>query len=318
MIRVLERIDQAPCGILVLNSEGIISDINFTLLSLLGFDKDDIVGQHFEKLLSPISKVVYYSYFYPNLFIEGMIKELLIKFIHASGEEVSFMLSARVVDTAEGKIIDCVLLEMTKRMQYEQDLKVAQRKSKEAYDNIEQLMLEIETKQVELIKINEELTRLAITDKLTGLKNRRFLHERLDQLVAQYVKVKQSFYMLIIDIDFFKKVNDTFGHHMGDEVLAQLARLILTVTSEQIEAFRYGGEEFIMLITSEDDDYVRATAERIRKSVEHTQFPNGQITVSIGGAQIQTSMSDVDLFEKADKALYTSKQNGRNKVTFLG
>lgn len=316
---MIERLDQAPCGILVLNSEGVIIDANHTLLTLIGFDKHALVGSHFETLLSSVSKVVYYSYFYPNLFLEGSIKELLIKCNHASGEEISFMLSARLVNTEEGEVIDCVLLEMTKRMQYEHDLKLAQRKSKEAYNNIESLMVEIEKKQVELLQINEELTKLSITDKLTGLKNRRFFQERLEQLVSQYEKVKQSFYMLVIDIDFFKKVNDTYGHHAGDQVLTYLARLILSISSEQIEAFRYGGEEFVILIISEDDAYVKATTERIRQTVEQALFPNGHhITVSIGGAKMKEDMTGVVLFEEADRALYISKQNGRNKVTFLG
>lgn len=315
---MIDRLKYAPCGIIVLNYEGYILEINHTLVHLLGYESaTELIGQHFEVLLSPISKMVFYSYFYPNLHLEGIIKELLIKCNPVSGEPISFMLSARITEAEQGAVIDCVLQEMTKRMQYEQDLKLAQRQAREAYQSIEKLMIEIEYKQVELVKINEELTKLSITDKLTGLKNRRFFQERLEQLHQQFIDVEQPFYMLVIDIDYFKRVNDTFGHHAGDEVLAQLAELIQTISSDQIEAFRYGGEEFVLLVSSDDDEYVRATAEHIRQNVEQAHFSIGQITVSIGGAKIKINDTPERLFEEADKALYCSKQNGRNRVTFL-
>jgi diguanylate cyclase (GGDEF)-like protein len=165
--------------------------------------------------------------------------------------------------------------------------------------------------------------RLAITDGLTGLYNRRYLEERLEDEMRRSRRYSRVLSLLMIDIDFFKQYNDTCGHLKGDDVLRELARILLRHSRETDITARYGGEEFVMILPETDARNARRLADRIRASVEETPFegeeriPAGGITVSIGVSALALDEDAHNTLERADQALYVSKQSGKNQVTVL-
>ena len=162
---------------------------------------------------------------------------------------------------------------------------------------------------------------MAITDQLTGLHNRRYMSRHLDTLIAGAGKSGKSIAFLIFDIDHFKKVNDTYGHDIGDEVLKEFADRIAANVRGIDLACRYGGEEFVVVMPDTDADFAYSVAERLRKSVETTPFAISRephqlnITISIGVA-VLTDQDDnaATLLRRADQALYRAKHDGRNRV----
>ncbi|REG83212.1 sensor domain-containing diguanylate cyclase [Marinomonas pollencensis] len=150
----------------------------------------------------------------------------------------------------------------------------------------------------------------ADTDPLTGAKNRRALQYRLEALVVQGTK----FSLLSVDIDYFKKVNDTFGHHAGDEVLKQQVAVMNRFSRAQDMVARTGGEEFVLLLTETSQDDAFVVAERLREAVSNETFEEvGHITVSIGiGAWLNDAKPLKKVLLSVDEALYAAKANGRN------
>jgi len=173
---------------------------------------------------------------------------------------------------------------------------------------------------LENAQLHEHTLSLAATDALTGLHNRRALNERLDEEIQRTRRFGQSFSLLLLDIDFFKKINDTYGHSFGDSVLQALARLLRMQMREVDFAARYGGEEFVMLLPATDAPGARLVAERVRETIAENAFilPDGasvSVTVSIGVATFpEGADSAALLIACADHALYTAKHSGRNRV----
>jgi len=162
---------------------------------------------------------------------------------------------------------------------------------------------------------------MAITDQLTGLHNRRYMARHLDNLLAQSRKSGKPLAYVMMDIDFFKLVNDTHGHDIGDEVLREFSRRISANIRGIDLACRFGGEEFVVVMPDTDVAYAYSVAERLRKSIETTPIEISRapgklsITISIGiAAAISESDSAEDLLHRADQALYRAKKTGRNRV----
>ncbi|MBN9555376.1 MAG: PleD family two-component system response regulator [Alphaproteobacteria bacterium] len=162
---------------------------------------------------------------------------------------------------------------------------------------------------------------MAITDQLTGLHNRRYMSRHLDNLVAGAQKNGKPIAFVIMDIDYFKAVNDTYGHDIGDEVLKEFASRIAANVRGIDLACRYGGEEFVVVMPDTDVDFAYSVSERLRHSIETTPFrisraPNAlNLTISIGIAGLEGAHDSADaLLHRADQALYSAKKTGRNKV----
>jgi len=172
---------------------------------------------------------------------------------------------------------------------------------------------------------NTKLYSLAITDPLTGLNNRRYFLSRLEREMERAAQKNEPVSVMIIDIDHFKRVNDTWGHPSGDQVLKELALRLNEQKDERSLCFRIGGEEFAILISGADKDSAREKAENFRKAVSITPFvfsSDGKeisktITISVGLAVYPEDAEQVDtIIAKADQALYLAKTGGRNKVVF--
>ncbi|MCJ8169322.1 GGDEF domain-containing protein [Atopomonas sediminilitoris] len=172
-----------------------------------------------------------------------------------------------------------------------------------------------------LIRIVEnfsELLREKNRDRLTGLLNRHQLEEGIDQLLNRQMRSKgntEQYWLAMMDIDHFKEVNDTFGHLFGDEVLLTVSQLMQGAFRNQDRLYRYGGEEFVVLLSEVDEDGALGALERFRQDVERYRFPQlGQVTLSIGYCALHAQGNAATALGQADQALYRAKNAGRNQV----
>ncbi len=159
-----------------------------------------------------------------------------------------------------------------------------------------------------------KLSYIASYDPLTGILNRRGLHKKIDEIGEDSLQNKAS--LIVLDIDYFKQVNDKYGHNAGDEVLKNIAKIISDCVSEDDLVARFGGEEFIVLARLNIDEMLEL-AEKIRFAVEKYKFHiKRKVTVSIGVIEYRKGDARLTTFEKADRALYTAKESGRNRIFY--
>ncbi|WP_285429440.1 diguanylate cyclase [Pseudomonas sp. fls2-241-R2A-110] len=179
---------------------------------------------------------------------------------------------------------------------------------------------DVATNRHQLQAANAQLQQLSRTDRLTGLYNRGHWEESLKVAYARHRRYGNATALVMLDIDHFKRVNDTYGHPAGDKVIEEVARLIHEHVRETDVAGRYGGEEFSVVLSDTDRDGGRVFAERLRKAVEELEvLHNGQsirFTISLGVADLsQPSINHADLIAWADHALFAAKKAGRNRVS---
>ncbi|MDA8083273.1 MAG: diguanylate cyclase [Nitrospiraceae bacterium] len=173
---------------------------------------------------------------------------------------------------------------------------------------------------LEKIRLFEETKRLSITDGLTGLYNSRYFYRQLDAEIARSDRYGDSFSIIMFDIDDFKKLNDTYGHQSGDEVLIELGKILMAASRESDIVVRYGGEEFVIILPNTSEEHTIHLADRIRNTVDNNVFlsehGNGvHLTLSGGIASYPFNASNVrDLLHAADTAMYAAKSAGKNKV----
>jgi diguanylate cyclase (GGDEF)-like protein len=170
----------------------------------------------------------------------------------------------------------------------------------------------------ELRRSAEAASEMSMTDALTGLLNRYGLHRALQRELSEARRYERPLSCLLIDLDFFKAVNDTYGHGAGDTALQQAARVITESVRGSDVVCRYGGEEFLVLAPETGVDGARALAEKIRQSFSSRLFGEGArvfpLTLSVGVAQLGDAESGNDMIARADEALYHAKQTGRDRV----
>jgi diguanylate cyclase (GGDEF)-like protein len=171
----------------------------------------------------------------------------------------------------------------------------------------------------ELEEKNRELQELAYYDPLTGLPNRRFFFEHASLIFEEVKRYEKPLSLLVIDTDRFKKINDTYGHDVGDVVLKTFADVIRGIVRKSDICARFGGEEFVVLLPNTDLEGAKVLAERIKTAVSKNIVEQGSIvivfTVSIGISQYRKGMQNIyELIKEADIALYRAKKGGRNRV----
>ena len=169
---------------------------------------------------------------------------------------------------------------------------------------------------------NESLKDALMKDTLTQISNRRYFELSLSQIIERYKQFEKKFGVLLFDIDHFKQINDTYGHLVGDEVLKIVAKSLDANTEKTDLISRWGGEEFIGLFDVEDETDLLSIANRLRVIVSKSTYKldnnkDIQVTISVGGTLMTDQTLQKDLIEKADQALYQSKENGRNQVTII-
>ncbi|KZY28725.1 hypothetical protein A3752_15155 [Oleiphilus sp. HI0081] len=165
----------------------------------------------------------------------------------------------------------------------------------------------------------EELKLLSLEDALLGIGNRRAMEVDLTHTEQHALRTQNSYSLALVDIDFFKKYNDYYGHQSGDDALRQVAQTVKSTLRTSDRVFRYGGEELLILMPGSIGQQARICAERVRAAIEALQIPHiesdkGVLTVSIGVVESRVEAWQ-DLVKQADKALYQAKSQGRNQVT---
>ena len=184
-------------------------------------------------------------------------------------------------------------------------------------DSMRQSTVEIESLRQELTHAREQATR----DTLTGLYNRRGFDDAIGEAIEKYTAGEEEFCLLVIDIDHFKKVNDTHGHLVGDKVLVGIANVLVKNIRGNDYVARFGGEEFAVLLRDSPMTSAFSVAENLRASVQRLKLKHiksgktlDPITISIGLADCRKNESAVDLIHRTDKALYRAKETGRNRT----
>jgi diguanylate cyclase (GGDEF)-like protein len=186
-------------------------------------------------------------------------------------------------------------------------------------EELSELQRQLTRKNVELEALNAEVQRLAETDVLTGIWNRRGLFLRAERDFARARRYGETFGVIILDVDRFKDVNDRWGHQVGDQALTGLAAELKAAIRESDLLGRYGGEEFLLIATNGDEDQTTQLAERLRKTIEAARIPTAAgplgLTVSAGVAAFDPGLGSLDeLIARADHALLSAKSEGRNRI----
>jgi two-component system, cell cycle response regulator len=168
----------------------------------------------------------------------------------------------------------------------------------------------------------EELKKLSITDGLTQLYNSRYFYTQLKGEIERFNRYGHKLSLLLLDIDNFKEYNDTYGHLEGDKVLVRIGKIIHTCLRKMDTAYRYGGEEFTIILPGTPGEEARTVAERLRAAVAAEDFrggknPSTRITISIGVTQYRREEAISSFVQRADQAMYNSKQGGRNRVSCI-
>ena len=179
---------------------------------------------------------------------------------------------------------------------------------------------DIATNRMHLVQANQKLAELSRRDSLTGLANRGYWESCLKNEFSRMVRYQNFASVIMLDIDKFKPINDTYGHHVGDEVLRQVAKLLEAGLRDTDTVGRYGGEEFGILLPNTNAMDAFSLAERLRQSIANHTFVCEQhqlrLTISLGVAQQDVAMDHyLDVLKAADHALYQSKRNGRDQTT---
>lgn len=180
---------------------------------------------------------------------------------------------------------------------------------------LEHLVEIIKTDEKLLKKQINEITQISRTDPLTRIYNRNMLYDELDRAISRALRYNAPFSIIMIDIDYFKEVNDAFGHVTGDEVLVELTGLVQSLLRKNDLFARWGGEEFIVLAPHTMIRGAKDLAEKIRVNVSRHRFATiGRLSCSFGVCQFDTTCTRNELIKRADKALFRAKTKGRNRI----
>jgi diguanylate cyclase len=255
---------------------------------------------------------------------EKMLKELR-KVIHDMSKHVK---NSGVDFDQHGEVLERYASRLANPNDYEQFTKIINaiaqetralvKTSRTIKNNLDQVQKELDILKIKLQTTREEAT----TDSLTGLANRRGFEQVLVQEIETAANRETPLSLLMIDIDHFKAINDNFGHLAGDSVLKIIANTIRDYTKRRDSVFRYGGEEFVVILPETPLEGAVIVGEKIRKFLESMNWKNkasgasmGTITLSVGAAIYRPGESADTFFQRADQSLYYSKNNGRNRVT---
>ncbi len=281
----------APCGYHSLDHKGMIVKMNQTELDWLGYSAEELIGKvYYPQLLTPESQSLFKEHF-PVFLSQGYINDMEFDLIRKDGSLMPVMVSATAIKDSSGTFVmsRSTVFDMTERKHLE-----------------------------------EQLWEQATTDFLTGLNNRRHFSEKAKKELARSRRMEKPLSFLILDLDHFKELNDTYGHDAGDIALKTFAR-VCTDTLREIDTLgRLGGEEFAALLPETDSHSAIEVAQRLCKAVEATPISISNdkilhITVSIGVTSCAPEDQQIqDMLRRADNALYKAKHSGRNQVCYEG
>lgn len=318
-------LDELPCGLMRVSEQGIVLHINQTLLEWLGYQRSELEQMHIDVLFSPATRMFYLTSILPLLQHQRTATEMYLRLKNSDGEEVPALLNGECQMVNGGKVYDFALMAIQKRHLFEEQLLNARLTAEQAvlaqeqaFRELEDTRQALEDKQRQLMELNRQLEIMATTDPLTGLANRREFETALKAHLADWKRHNRPFTLALIDVDFFKQINDTFGHDQGDQVLADVAAVLSREARETDFVARIGGEEFAVLLAQTRQHEARPLADRLRQGVQNRtldSFPGDtRVTISIGIAQASPDDTTTSLFSRTDQALYAAKNAGRNRT----
>ncbi len=244
----------------------------------------------------------------------GIGYDIVLQVYHRNGSTIWINQKCEATRNADGKVCELhgSVLDITERKLAELELEKAQQ------FHLQELEKQVAERTLALTEANKELEHLARTDALTGLQNRQSANEHLRQEFLRLKRSGSSYAVFFMDIDHFKKVNDTYGHETGDQVLQQLGNLLTTSLRQTDFVARFGGEEFLAILPDTGTDEALTIAEKIRSTVlNHTMPVVQKITISIGvTVALVEDKNEDEAVHRADSALYKAKAEGRNTVRF--
>ena len=287
-------LDRFYSGHLVVNAKREISFSNQYLVHRLGWPRETLSEMSLPDIFSKASNIFIDSYVYPLLINEHCAEELQLTLVSCKGEKIPVVANVRLdaEQTTYWSFYGCA--------------------------NRDKLYEELIQAKELLEKQSEELVEMATIDALTGLLNRRELDNRASKILSQAQRNKSSVAVIIIDIDFFKNINDTHGHTFGDDVLQYLGKFLRERYREHDIVARFGGEEFVLVLPDVDEENALKVTEALRADIEKIDINGVHITVSIGVSMNKETSNEFDiLFKEADSALYSAKNSGRNKVVLF-
>lgn len=285
--------------------DGSITYVSPTVETMRGFTVEEAMNQPLDEILTPESQLIVSGY-YARLFAdmqEGRVPQPFRceqEYLCKDGSTIWTEVEVIPYLNEEGVIVE--LLGITRDI----------RDRKHYLDELKASRDEVALANAALQEVNEMLHRLAVTDPLTGVWNRRHAEEFLAHDVAERRRYGTPMSLLILDVDHFKEINDTYGHLAGDRVLIEVTQRLMANLRNTDVLSRWGGEEFIVLTRHCTLPEATAIAEKMCALVADEPFANASVTVSIGVAEL-TPDDDVDSWlSRADAALYEAKSAGRN------
>ncbi len=280
-------------GHLVVNKDRKIIFCNDYIHELINQSDNKVIDTPISKYITKASNIFLDSYIYPLLLTDSTAQEIQITWLNSNGEKIPVIVNIKLDKDGLSywSVYICI--------------------------NRDKLQNEWLSANKKLEKQSQELFNLATTDPLTGLLNRREFQEQTKKLISQTDRSASTFALLSIDVDFFKHVNDTHGHQVGDKVLIHLAKLFNKNRRANDLVSRFGGEEFILVLPDITNEDAYQLAEKLRLNVERNPIDNIQITLSIGLVVTKKAkkVNLEQLLKTSDKALYMSKATGRNKTS---
>jgi diguanylate cyclase (GGDEF)-like protein len=288
-------LDSFSSGHLVVNANREISYSNQYMVKHLGYSQDLLYKMSLSELFSKASNIFIDSYVYPLLINELWVEEVQLTLVTSEGKKIPVVVNIKL---DENQIAYWSLFDCASRDKLYQEL--------------------IQAKELLEVK-SEQLLEMATVDSLTGLLNRRELDNRASKALSQARRSKVSAAVIVIDIDNFKKINDTYGHSFGDETLKHLGKILLSRQREHDVVARFGGEEFVLILLDIDKKNALKFSESLRVTIEETKINGINITVSIGISMNNKNNNNNKnqfevLFKEADTALFKAKNSGRNKT----
>lgn len=309
-------------GILVIDERGIVRDINPAAAKIFGFEVAEIVGRNVSRLMPEPYSSMHDGYIANYLRtgeakIIGVGRELTG--LRKNGETFPIELAVTEMYVHGERRFVGTVLDISKRKKAEELLR---RTNEELEQRVQQRTAELARMNLDLNNeiaerklIEEKLEQQARTDDLTGICNRRQFNIMLNLELERVRRYHSTLFLIMFDIDHFKKINDDFGHQQGDVILKELTQLI----SREIRASdifaRWGGEEFVLIVFENDLAGACRMAEKLKAAVEHHSFSRvGNITCSFGVATCAADEDASELMSRVDRLMYRAKEKGRNRV----
>lgn len=280
-------------GHLIVNKDRKIIFCNTYICELSDQSEAALINTPLSNCITKASNIFIDSYVYPLLINESVAQEIQITWIGPDGTTIPVVVNIKLGKNGLSywSVYVCI-----------------------NRDKLQSEWLKVNDK---LEKQSQELFRLATTDPLTGLLNRRELQTQAKKVIHQAARSLSTFALMSVDVDYFKRVNDTYGHQTGDKVLIHLANILTKERRVNDLVARIGGEEFVLILPDIGEADAFLLAEKLRETVAKNVIENLKITISIGlVVTIKDTLIDFDtLLQASDKALYDAKNTGRNKTS---